>query len=155
MKVNPEHYSNDAIRVKISMNGARMFRITNVLIASFCLLQKDEKAMSPKGNRTIAVVNGPEDYDTIHDSFDKLLNEINELVATKFVEVDGVKCPIDIFFGGDYKILLITMGLSGATSIYACLWCKVHLSKRFDMSKPKDYYNSAPDSRTLEELHEL
>ena len=155
LKVNPEHDSNDAIRVKISMDGARMSRTTNFLIASFSLLQKDEKAMSSKGNRTVAVDNGPEDYDTIHDSLDKLLNEINELIATKFVEVDGVKCPIDIFLGGDYKILLITMGLSGATSIYACLWCKVHLSKRFDMSKPKDYYNSAPDSRTLEELHEL
>ena len=86
---------------------------------------------------------------------DKLLNEINELIATKFVEVDGVKCLINIFLGGEYKILLITMGLNGATSTYAYLWCKVHKSKRFDMSKPKDYYNSAPDSRTLEELHEL
>ena len=66
LKVSPEHDSNDVIRVKISMDGARMSRTTNIVIASFSLLQKDEKKMSSKGHRTIAVVNGPEDYDTIY-----------------------------------------------------------------------------------------
>ena len=85
--------------------------------------------MSSKGNRTIAVVNGPEEYDTIKDSLSNVLNEINNLVDSKFIEVDGVTCPIEIFLGGDYKILLVIMGLSCATSDYACLWCKVHKSQ--------------------------
>ncbi len=57
--------------------------------------------MPSKGNRTIAVVNGPEEYDTIKDSLSNVLSEINNLVDSKFIEVDGVTCPIGIFLGGD------------------------------------------------------
>ena len=155
LEANPEHNPKEAIKVKISMDGARMSRTTNFLITSFALLQDKEGPMSSKGNRTIAVVNGREEYDTIKDSLSNVLNEINNLVDSKFIEVDGVTCPIEIFLGGDYKILLVIMGLSCATSDYACLWCKVHKSKRFDMSKPQDYYNTSPNTRTLEELHKF
>lgn len=73
----------------------------------------------------------------------------------KSIEVDGKKYALDFFLGGDYKILLIVMGLSGATSDYACLWCKIHKLQRFDMSKPKDYYNTTPIARTLSEMQEM
>ena len=136
LEANPEHDPKEAIKVKISMDGARMSRTTNFLITSFALLQDKEGPMSSKGNRTIAVVNGPEEYDTIKDSLSNVLNEINNLVDSKFIEVDGVTCPIEIFLGGDYKILLIIMGLSYATSDYACLWCKVHKSKSLKLYSP-------------------
>lgn len=64
LSANPEHDLNDAIKIKVSMDGARMSRTTNFLISSFCLLQNEENAMSSKGNRTIAVVNGPKTYET-------------------------------------------------------------------------------------------
>lgn len=54
-----------------------------------------------------------------------------------------------------YKILLIVMGLSGATSDYACLRCKIHKLARLDMSKRKDHYNSQPIARTLSEIQEM
>ena len=47
------------------------------------------------------------------------------------------------------------MGLSGATSDYACLWCKIHKLERFNMSKPKDHYSSQPIARTLSEMQEM
>ena len=39
LTANPEHNPNDAIKIKVSMDGARMSRTTNFLILSFCLLQ--------------------------------------------------------------------------------------------------------------------
>lgn len=155
LMANPEHDPKDAIRVKVSMDGARMSRTTNFLILSFSLLQNEENAMSSKGNRTIAVVNGPECYNTVRDSLAKPLEEMNRLIGEKSIDVDGRKYVLDFFLGGDYKILLIVMGLSGATSDYACLWCKIYKSDRFDMSKHKDYYNTAPIARTLNELQDM
>lgn len=54
--------------------------------------------------------------------------------------------------GGDYKFLLIVCGLSGATSNYACLYCKVHKDQRWDTSKDLAYYNQLPLARSLHEL---
>ena len=112
LSANPEHNPNDAIKTKVSMDGARMSRTTNFLILSFCLLQNEDNAMSSKGNRTVAVVNGSESYDTVRDSLKKPLEEINKLIAQKSIEVDGKNYALDFFLGGDYKILLIVMGLS-------------------------------------------
>jgi len=155
LSMNPEHNPNDPIRVKVSMDGAKMSRTTNFLILSFSLLQNKKDAMSSKGNRTIAVVNGPEDYHTVCDSLKKSLEEINKFIAQKSIDIDGKNYALDFFLGGDYKILLIVMGLSSATSDYACLWCKIHKLQRFDMSKPRDYYNTAPIARSLCEIQEM
>ena len=59
------------------------------------------------------------------------------------------------FWGGDYKFILIMLGLKGATSFYACAWCKVHKDKRWDMNHEEDFYNKPPLQRTLKELKEL
>ena len=45
----------------------------------------------------------------------------------------------------------MAMGMSGATSDHACLWCKVHKLLRWDMSKDLSYYNEELN-RTLQEI---
>jgi len=110
--------------------------------------------MSSKGNRTIAVVNGPESYETVHDPLKKPLKEINKLIEKSQLMLME-KIMLKFFLGGDYKILLIIMGLSGATSDYACLWCKIHKVERFDMSKYRELYNTTPIARTLSEIQDM
>lgn len=94
------------------------------MILSFCLLQTGEKVMSSKGNRTIAIVNGPDKYHTMVNSFRSAINEINTTLEAGSIEVDGKEVKIEMFLGGDYKFLLMAMGLSGATSTHA--WCLIH-----------------------------
>lgn len=94
------------------------------------------------------MVNGPESYDKVHDSLKKALEDINNFIAKRSTNFDG-KILLYFFVGGDHKILLTVMGLSGTTSDYACLWCKIHKLERFDMSKPKDHYNGPPIASTL------
>jgi len=53
------------------------------------------------------------------------------------------------------KFLLMILDLSSATADYACLWCKIHKDDRWDTSKPMNYYNEEPMSRTLEEIKRL
>jgi hypothetical protein len=45
--------------------------------------------MAAKGNHTIAVVKGKEDYDVLKESFKDVLRDINEVVAEKKIDVDG------------------------------------------------------------------
>ena len=154
LSAHPDHNPTEPLQIKISGDGARMSRNTNFNLLSFCLLQ-EKRAMSSKGNRTIAIVDGPESYNVIKESFKDCLFEINELIKRGKITIDGVDLPVEIFLGGDYKFLLIIMGLSGATSDYACLWCKVHRLSRWMTTEPLMKYNSEPRARTLSEIKKM
>ena len=122
------------------------------MILSFSLLQTGEKVMSSRGNRTIAIVNGPEKYDTLEHSFSSAINEMNTVLEAGFTDVDGKQVKIEMFLGGDCKFLLMVMGLSGATSTHACLWYLIHKLDRWDTSKPLDHYNLGEMKRTLDHI---
>lgn len=143
------------LRVKISGDGANMTRSSNYILMTFALLDASEDIMAAKGNHTIAVVRGKEDYDTLKDSFKDVFQEINEMVAQEKIAVNEGTVNLEFFLGGDYKFILLMMGLSGATSNHACVWCNIHKDKRWDMSHDLEYYNSPPLKRTLKDMHSL
>ena len=111
--------------------------------------------MSPNHNCSIAIVNGPENYETLRSSFQTIFGEINNVISKGETTVDGKKVKLEFFLGGDMKFLLMVMGLSGATSTYACLWCKIHKDERWEMSQPKDFYCTVPMKRTLQEIKDM
>ncbi|CAB4024927.1 Hypothetical predicted protein, partial [Paramuricea clavata] len=126
---------NDVVKVKVSGDGAQMSRSTNFMMMSFALLQGNEKVMSSKSNRTVAIINGPEDYETLKGSLPLLFKEINELIRTGSILINNEHVKLEFFLGGDLTFLLMMLGLSSATADYACLWCKVHKDNRWDTSK--------------------
>ena len=152
---DPSFGLNEPVKIKISGDGAKMSRSTNFMILSFCLLQTGKKVMSSRRNRTIAIVNGPEKYDTLEHSFSSVISEINSVLEAGFIDVDGKHVQVEMFLGGDYKFLLMVMGLSGATSTHACLWCLIHKLERWDTSKPLDYYNMGEMKRTLDHIKSM
>ena len=113
---------NDTIQIKISGDGARTTRNSNFILLSFSILQTGESVMSAKGNRTIAIVNGSESYETIKEAFGGISHEINTMINSGKLMVDGQGVNIDFFRGGDYKFILLMLGLKGATSNYVCAW---------------------------------
>ena len=147
--------STSTIQVELSGDGASMSRSTNFMMMSFSLLQWDEKVMSSKNNRTVAVVNGPEDYHTLKVSLSSLFNEVNELIKTGSMLINGERVKLEFFLGGDLKFLLMVMGMNGASSNYACLWCLLHKDEQWDTSKDLLYYNETPKCRTLENIKKL
>ena len=98
------------------------------------------------------LVYGPEKYDTLKSSTGDVISEINSVVKNGKLEVDGEEISIEIFLRGDCKILLMVMGLKGATSDYSSSWCKIHKLQRWDMSKDTDFYNTGEIKRTLQEI---
>ena len=49
----------------------------------------------------------------------------------------------------------MVMGLSGATSTHACLWCLIHKLDRWDTSKPIEHYQSVEMKRTLDHIKSM
>ena len=155
-KENPEFdYGNETLQIKFSGDGAKMTQKSNYILLACALLQKQDEVMSAKGNHTIAVVNGSEKYETLQVSFKTTFSEINSLIDKGTIIVGGQEVKLEFFLGGDYKFLLTVMGLKGATSLYACLWCKIHKDKRWETDKHFHHFNSPPMMRTLLEIKEL
>ncbi|XP_028417141.1 uncharacterized protein LOC114541415 [Dendronephthya gigantea] len=153
---NPEfNVSADTIKIKISGDGAVMTRTSNFILLSFSLLQTGENVMSAKGNRTIAVVDGKESYETMEESFGVVFQEINKIISNGKIKVDGQDIKTEFFLGGDYKFILLMLGLKGANSDYACAWCKLPKIDRWRMDQHYSYFNTNPLSRSLEEIQEL
>ena len=153
---NPEFdFENEIVKVKISGDGARMTRNTTFIILSFALLQNNSHLMSARGNNTIPIVKGSENYETLKGSFANVFSDINDLNSMTKITMNGKEIKLELFLGGDYKFILIMLGLKGATSFYACAWCKVHKDKRWDLNHEEDFYNKPPLQRTLKELKEL
>ena len=148
-------WKEQPIQVKISGDGARMTRNSSFILLSFSLLQAGDDVMSSSGNHTIAIVKGSESYSTLKESFSTVFNDINETIKQGNITVNDSKYNIEFFLGGDYKFLLLMMGMKGATSIYACLWCKIAKDLRWKMDFGLDHYNTPPLLRTLEEMTKM
>ena len=48
------------------------------------------------------------------------------MISLGKLTVNDQEVNVDFFLGGDYKFILLKLGLKGATSNYACAWFKVH-----------------------------
>ena len=90
----------EPIKVKISGDGARMTRTSNYILMSFGKLQTSDDIMSAKGNHTIAVVKGKEDYDLLRECFADVFRDINEVVTEKKIDLDGETVNLEFFLGG-------------------------------------------------------
>jgi hypothetical protein len=67
---------------------------------TFGLLDASEDIMAAKGNHTIAVVKGKEDYDVLKESFKDVLWDMNEVVAEKKIDVDEGTVNLEFFWVG-------------------------------------------------------
>ena len=111
--------------------------------------------MSSRGNRTIAVLNGHEDYETLKKFLGEDFDEINVMIHEGQLSVGDSTVKTEFFLGGDYKFLLLLLGLKGATCNYACMWCKVHKSERWKVDHDYTDYNTTPLCRSLKEIKEM
>lgn len=74
---------------------------------------------------------------------------MNEFISEGGIKINGKRVEINFYLSGDYKFLLMVMGINKASSNYARLWCTIHKDDQPDMSKGKEYYEKASRKRTL------
>ena len=112
----------------------------------------DSNVSTSACHHTVAVVKGQESYELYKTSFTNVFVSINSLFSSKSVEVNGEKIQVNVCMGGDYKFLLMVLGMAGATSNHAFIYCKIHIDDRRDMSKAHDFYCQENLTRTIEEM---
>ena len=56
------------------------------------------------GNHTIAVVKGPEEYETLKTGLKNVRESVNELIEEGFMVINGKKVNLHFHLGGDYKV---------------------------------------------------
>ena len=110
-------------------------RNSTFVLLSFSILQTGEQVMKAKGNRTIPILNGKEDYSSLKQAFGNIFDEINNLIAEATVTVNGKEVETEFFLGDDYTYILVMLGLKGAKGNYSCAWCKIHKDTRWKMDK--------------------
>ena len=49
-------------------------------------------------------MNGPESRDTLESSFKKIFDEVNDIIKSGHITIDGEQGEIKLFVGGDYKV---------------------------------------------------
>ena len=142
---------NSCLRVSVSVDGARISRKSNFVVMSYAMLDS-ENALAASGNKVVGIVNAPETYNTLEESFSVLLTEVNDIAKAGHVIVDDTEVKVELFLGGDMKFLLMVLGLSSATATHACPWCKVHKSYRHQTTYSRNYWNEPPHGRSIVEL---
>ena len=85
--------SDSVVQVKLSDDGAHMTRLTNFMF-SLALLQQNN-AISSKSNRTVAIINGKEDYEILQTALPDFFDEVNSLNSQI---VDGKEVKLEFFF---------------------------------------------------------
>lgn len=149
----PDGQLLSSVQVKFSGDGASFSKSTNYVLLSFSFPSLCKNVLAGVGNHTFAAVKSAEKYDALKKALEPVFSELNELIEEQEIAIDERTIKLEIIFGGDMKFLLLAMGMNAANSNYACLWCKIHKSNRWDMSVSNDQYNGE-NMRTLHEMKE-
>ena len=130
-----ENPTTEKTEIKINRDGACMTRNSSFVLLSFSILQTGDQVMTAKGNITRAILNGQKDYSSLKESFGSIFSEISSMITEAKITVRDTEIETEFFLGGDYKFILIMLGLNGATTNYACAWCKIHKDNRWKTDK--------------------
>ena len=121
--VNPE---TDKIRIKISVDGSKVSRISNFVVLSFSVFT-DDWTLSSKDQNVFCIVNCKEDYDHLKLACKPIFQKINTLYEKVIrIEVEGKHFDLDILMSGDMKFLQLVLGLGGSLCNYSYPWYRVH-----------------------------
>jgi hypothetical protein len=90
--------SGETVKVKITGDGTNIAKHIHVVNIAFTVLNEGSLALSPAGNRSIAVIQMPEDCDSLSSSLSEKNKEASEL---QHVNVASNR----VFLGWGHEIL--------------------------------------------------
>ena len=138
-----ENPGTENIQIKINGDDARMTWNSSFVLLSFSILQTGEHVMTAKGNRTIAILNGKEEYSSLKESFGSIFEELHTMIAEGKITVNN----------SDIETIFSWWGLQVHSNHVGHEWgnCKLRLC----MVQHYSDFNSKPLGRSLQEMREL
>ena len=140
---------SETIRVKLTGDGTYIAKHIHVVNMAFTILNEGPLASSPTGNHSIAIMQVPENYDSLSSCLTDIVKEASEL---KSVTVGENEHTIEYFLGGDMKFLAVVCGIDNATAKFSCIWCKCSNDERWDMRKSWSAFDPRKGARTIAEI---
>ena len=120
------------IKVKLTGDGTSVSRGVHLIVIAFVVILDGVVTNSPSDHYTIALINATENYESLLESVEDVVNEMKSLDSLK---VGDYTYPIHFFLGGDMKFLALAIGIEAANSTYSCIWCKCPSTERHDLKK--------------------
>ena len=117
--------------MKLSGDGARFTRSSNIVLLSFVFPELQENVLSGigkyfplnnnnnsnktnlhtytiqihmVGNHTFAGLKSEESYEALSLGLEEVLQDLNSLISDPYVQINGKPCQLEFFLGGDYKV---------------------------------------------------
>ena len=64
------------------------------------------------GNTTFAAICGSENFDNLEVALGSVFDDINDLLRSPTLDVNGTRYKLEFFLGGDYKVTARTVNFS-------------------------------------------
>ena len=142
----------NSITVKVSGDGAPVSKKNNFTTISFSVIHDGDDSVPEV--HPLAIIRAAESYEMLKVSCRDVFRDINKLNEDKHIVAEGRMIEVNVCLSADYKFLLLVMGLAGANSAHACLFCNVHKDNRHDVTKPIGYYEDPDRKRTVHKIEQ-
>ncbi|KAF0470062.1 hypothetical protein F8M41_025426 [Gigaspora margarita] len=118
------HSSKPVINLWISGDGHNVGKKINHIIITLAILDQKKYLYLPDNHHTIVIYSDIEKYELLKSATQPLVNELNELQQSGFVDKNGINWLINLYFSSDWKFLALCLGINMANSINFCPWCQ-------------------------------
>ena len=131
--------SGQPFNVKYGGDGTVVSKITNFV--SFFIAQVGTQ--SSYDLKMVAVTKASEKYDDLESDLAPQFEEINKLIETSSIDLDGVSVQLRWFLSGDMKMLKTLLGLKAANAMQGCPWC-IETKENYHIIPPSIAHHNIP-----------
>src|SRR6185437_14019632 len=118
------HSSKPVINLRISGDSHNVGKKINHVIITLAILDQKKELYLPDNHHTIVIYSDIEKYELLISATQPLVDELNELQQSGFVDKNGINWSINLYFSSDWKFLALCLGINMANSINFCPWCQ-------------------------------
>jgi hypothetical protein len=139
---------NNQIRIKLSCDGTQLSRNVTIVNLVFSIINEQKKAATAAGNYRIGIFRiVKENFETINQWLPHIWQPIKSLKNLTFLKTNDIlledselqifretnnfnerdvyRFKIEYLFSGDYKMILLVLGLKSASSKNPCFLCEI------------------------------
>lgn len=139
-------------RLKLGGDGTRVSRISTFVSFYLSHIDNSEVKQDSMQHRIIGLSKCSESYENIQGSFSSMFHEVNELLESPHLSVDGHDVELDFYLTGDMKMLNLLMGMKSCGADQSCIWCHIKSSERHTIPTHIEQYNTLPLCRNIQNM---
>ncbi|XP_033730336.1 uncharacterized protein LOC117319683 isoform X1 [Pecten maximus] len=135
---NSDLIPDNNLKVKISGDGTRVGKRLHVVNFAFNIVNEGS---AHQICYPLCIIQTKEKYAELNIALNDLQQDVAEFQGSK-LKVGDREFTVNIYLGGDYKFLLVAVGISSVAATHSCIYCKcekkerINLAKRWSMKDP-------------------